>query len=101
MSKKNQKVDIMEYRLEMIENRLSSIEHALLSKPDSSSFNTELLNIILGIIKQSNKGPHQTTDMHSYKESSEEPEIPSKKTKLVDEVFHNKSLLFEKRRAIV
>lgn len=43
--------DIIMYRLDMLERRLGEIEKAMLTKSDSG-INTELLNIILSMVKK-------------------------------------------------
>ena len=49
--KRRDDLDLIMYRLDTIEKRMDTLERALLNKNDSS-INTELLNIVLSMVRQ-------------------------------------------------
>lgn len=99
--KRRDELDLVQYRLDALERRLESVERALLSKSDSGSINTELLNIVLSMVRNpshtpSASGPTTTT------QSAPVAPIEASTTQPAGECSTiGKSFMFDRRKTVV
>lgn len=96
--KRRDELDLVQYRLDTLERRLESVERTLLSKTDSGSINTELLNIVLNMVRGSPSYPSPA------KASTEPPDQLTTTTPDACDNSHStvgKSFIFDRRKTVV
>jgi len=96
MAKRRDDIDLIMYRLDTIEKRMDTIERALLNKNDSS-INTELLSIVLNMVRQQTHAPQRHSEQQAHGNVASEP----------SSIQHDKqencgsSFLFNRRKTII
>lgn len=93
MTKRIDTIDLLVYRLDTIEKRLDNMEKTLLSKSDAGSINTELLNIVLNMMRQ------QTTQQEVQIPKSTSP--VSENDSAANDNCVGRTFMFERRKTIV
>ena len=96
---KRQKEDlsILEYRLDVLERRLDSLEK-LVNTGKTDNINTELLGMLLSMVKQNIQQPQQqnNTSTPAIKQQEESPQDET-----ITKVSCGETFMFNRRRTLV
>lgn len=94
-SRKKEELDIMTYRLDSIERRIELLERTLLTnKSESSSINSELLGLVVSMLKQQTPTHIPTSTSTSTNQLHETKECDAP-------ITLGQSLAFARRKTIV
>lgn len=96
MAKRREDLDLIMYRLDTIDKRIDTLERAVLSRGDSSSINTELLNIVLGMVRQ--QAQPQVVQHQESVVSSSASSVEAQQKAPVD---CGSSFLFNRRKTVI